>query len=502
MADYDVLAGLNRMLESQERREQTRLQTSLAMMQFAQQKRMQDIQVAGQQLTVLQTANEQMVVGLADDFLQRSGLNALYAQYGSDTEDGFKNAVGELESKVGKGDIGLGLDLDTAEASKIASAVWAAKSKNPKAMLELASSIKRVNEFGVTGAKPSGPDLRLAVAFKRLGYFDNPDWTPGQSMGPSADKQIGGIAKALQNKQDIVAEMLEFGKGEYDIQRDIGTYEGLKGPTEEYLKSTNFLTAEQGMKQLMKVIDSSKKDEGWDPSTGTALILAGGIYASQYADPAIRREIVKYSEGADDFLKQLSEDVKRYNKKFPDRGGLSSKDFKVKYNGVIKGNFIDKQKKAMDVINKMSRNAGLKSTTSIGSALDAIKWFNKNKYLSKAGKALKFTAKHGTYFAPTIGREIGEAIGGEGGEMAGQITGTTVLATKVVGKMGFWQFLKKKIPGMAAKAGTLAIADSPFSLVGDFLALGLTISEVINTYKMWQEYTKEPEDPFRGLSFE
>ena len=42
---YDVLASLNRMLESEERREQTRLQSSLALMQFAQQKRLQDIQV-------------------------------------------------------------------------------------------------------------------------------------------------------------------------------------------------------------------------------------------------------------------------------------------------------------------------------------------------------------------------------------------------------------------------------------------------------------------------
>ena len=43
---YDVLASLNRMLESEERREQTKLQSSLALMQFAQQKRLQDIQLA------------------------------------------------------------------------------------------------------------------------------------------------------------------------------------------------------------------------------------------------------------------------------------------------------------------------------------------------------------------------------------------------------------------------------------------------------------------------
>ena len=498
---YDVLAGLNRMLESQERREQTRLQTSLAMMQFAQQKRMQDIQVAGQQLQVLQTANEQMVSGLANDFLQRSGLEALYSQFGGDTEDGFKNAVDELTSKVGKGDIGLGLDLDTAEASKIASAVWAAKAKNPEAMLELASSIKRVNESVTTGVKPPDSDIRLAVAFKRLGYFDNPDWQPGLPMGATATRQIGGISKTLQNRQDIIAEMLEFGKGEYDIQRDIGTYEGLRKPTADYLKATNFLTAEQSMKQMMKVIESSKKDEGWDPSASTSLILAGGIYASQYADPAIRSEIVKYSKGADDYLKQLARDLKRYRPKNPDKGGLPFKEFKDKYN-VRKDNVNVRDKSTMRKLFKSAQRAGLKSTTSIGKALEAVEWFNKSKFLAKTGQIIKGTAKHGAYFAPWAGREIGEAIGGEGGEVAGQITGTTVLAVKAVGKMGFWKFLGKKIPGIAAKAGTIAMMDSPVSPVADFLALGLTISEVINAYKMWQEYKKEPEDPFRGVSFE
>jgi len=106
---YDVLAGLNRILESQERREQTKLQTSLAMMQFAQQKRMQQIQVTGQQLQLLQTANEQLTVGLADDFLQRTGLNALYTQYSQDEDNGFKDAVEELTKKPKKSRLGLGL---------------------------------------------------------------------------------------------------------------------------------------------------------------------------------------------------------------------------------------------------------------------------------------------------------------------------------------------------------------------------------------------------------
>ena len=214
---YDVLAGLNRILESQERREQTKLQTSLAMMQFAQQKRMQDIQVTGQQLQLLQTANEQLTVGLADDFLQRSGLNALYAQYGGEDDDGFKNAVLELTKKPKKSRIGLGLNLNREEASKIASAVWAVhQSKNPKAILSIASSLKGVEGDVASGLKPPDSDVRLYAAFGTLGYFDDPS---------ASSQQLSSISKALQNRQDITAEMLEFGKGDFDIQRDIKVYE-------------------------------------------------------------------------------------------------------------------------------------------------------------------------------------------------------------------------------------------------------------------------------------
>ena len=75
---YDVLASLNRMLESEERREQTRLQSSLALMQFAQQKRMQDVQLAGQRLELLQAANSQMMGSQAQAFMDDTGLEGIY----------------------------------------------------------------------------------------------------------------------------------------------------------------------------------------------------------------------------------------------------------------------------------------------------------------------------------------------------------------------------------------------------------------------------------------
>ena len=75
---YDVLASLNRMLESEERREQTRLQSSLALMQFAQQKRMQDVQLAGQRLELLQAANTQMMGSQAQSFMDDTGLEGIY----------------------------------------------------------------------------------------------------------------------------------------------------------------------------------------------------------------------------------------------------------------------------------------------------------------------------------------------------------------------------------------------------------------------------------------
>ena len=128
---YDILASLNRMLESEERREQTRLQSSLALMQFAQQKRLQDIQLAGQQLELLQAANSQMMGSQSESFLIESGLDALYLQ--TIDEDEPEEGVTSMANQLTKGD----WNLSPEEAHRVVGAVYAAKAGNHQGVLRI-----------------------------------------------------------------------------------------------------------------------------------------------------------------------------------------------------------------------------------------------------------------------------------------------------------------------------------------------------------------------------
>ena len=110
---YEVVGALREMLQSQERREQSKVQTALASMQmaqrsrefglqFAQQKKMQDVQLAGQQLQFLQNVNTQMMGSEATRFLTSSGLGALY----NESDDGVESAIKILTKKPKIKDVG------------------------------------------------------------------------------------------------------------------------------------------------------------------------------------------------------------------------------------------------------------------------------------------------------------------------------------------------------------------------------------------------------------
>ena len=139
---YDILASLNRMLESEERREQTRLQSSLALMQFAQQKRLQDIQLAGQQLELLQAANSQMMGAQSEAFLTESGLESLYLSTFEEDEPAESAAL--MTRKLTKGD----WKLTPEEANRVVGAVYASKAGNHQGILKIGSDLNSAIELG------------------------------------------------------------------------------------------------------------------------------------------------------------------------------------------------------------------------------------------------------------------------------------------------------------------------------------------------------------------
>ena len=223
---YDVLAGLNRMLESQERREQTRLQTSLAMMQFAQSKRMQDIQVAGQQLQMLQTANTQMMASQAQSFLSATGWGGYYNAEEDDWAEDFKDDLVKLQTKGGYG-------FSDSDANRIVSSVNAVYAGSPEGLLGIAEELHGLLMPDEKGErrKLTESEQKFVTGFDIIGMVDKQADTGIVTVTEKWAQPLDDISRTLENKRSITQEMYEFGRGEFDIQRGIGLTEDVSLPT-------------------------------------------------------------------------------------------------------------------------------------------------------------------------------------------------------------------------------------------------------------------------------
>ena len=107
---------------------------------------------------------------------------------------------------------------------------------------------------------------------------------------------------------------------------------------------------------------------------------------------------------------------------------------------------------------------------------------------------VKDIAKGGLpYLAPGVGEAAGEIIiGGETGQNLGRTAGVGVLVNKTgaygTGKkagQSFVNYLAKKFPAIAAKAGVMSQLDSPVIPIMDFVAMGWSAYEIYKLYKSW-----------------
>ena len=251
--EYEAIAALNRMLESKERREQTKLSHALAMMQFAQQQKMQDYSMAANQISVLQQANEQMKISHASQFVADTGLEA----YDLEDEDGLKAARKYLKKKVNwskrtgvnKG----GLGLTDVQSNQLISDVMAYRSGNASPILSTASDLAGIADKEAMKArgldvKIGAEEHRLFSAFQTgLGYFDDAE---------TATKKLGSIRQALQNEEDIIREQFELAQGDIEISKKIGGYsqDELAGAAETFDAASP--VEENPEKELYKVSNS------------------------------------------------------------------------------------------------------------------------------------------------------------------------------------------------------------------------------------------------------
>lgn len=226
-----TLQALEKLLLSQERREQSRVQETLSMMQLAQSaaaqrqqtkiarrqvemaEQKQNIAVMGSNLELLQKSNDTMKLRSAENFLQQSGLSAVYSKY-KDKEDGLNDAVDELvESKFFDEDI----QMDKQIANDLISATWSAyEQQNPNAIINIGSKLHYLDE---TDKLVSSYDKKLYSSFEKLGILRKGE----KESNRNVLNQFKTMRKSLDNEMKLTEEVTEFARGgdkAYTIDRE------------------------------------------------------------------------------------------------------------------------------------------------------------------------------------------------------------------------------------------------------------------------------------------
>ena len=220
-----TLQALERLLLSQEKREQSRVQETLSMMQLAQSaaaqrqqtkiarrqvemaEQKQNIAVMGSNLELLQKSNDTMKLRSAENFLQQSGLSAVYSKY-KDEDDGLNDAVEELQDDY---------KLDKEMAGNLISATWSAfEQQNPNAIINIGSKLHYLDEADKLA---SNYDKKLYSSFEKLGVLRKGDKEGNKNIL----NQFKTMRKSLDNEIKLTKEITEFAKGgdkAYTIDRE------------------------------------------------------------------------------------------------------------------------------------------------------------------------------------------------------------------------------------------------------------------------------------------
>ena len=241
-----VLASLNRMLESKERREQTRMSNALAMMQYAQTKKMQDYQLAATKIEYLKQANLSMQKKSAEAFAADTGLLNFNLEEDTGMEAAMKFAESRIKYKKDGRNTG-GLGLDEGEAHRLVGAIFRHSKGESGALLNIAlevSDLADVESLARSKGQKSplrGSEKKLYKAFEEgLGYFHDIE---------RARSTLLSVKQSMSNADAIVKEEFELAKGDLTISKEI------RGFSQETLA-----TAAEDMDVLAKPVGSPQEE--------------------------------------------------------------------------------------------------------------------------------------------------------------------------------------------------------------------------------------------------
>ena len=239
----DFLQGLNMILSQQQERERFKVTQALAMMQFAQQKRLANVAIAEKGVAMAESTNKQLKHDIASQFLSRSGLSGAYVDVKE--VDADKSPITAMIKKLQKGAGYGGGKFSDSEARGIARAMTSFYvSKDPTGVISLA---KRYGDADAARIGGYGSPKQKAL-FKSLGMISGEADLTDLSEAARESLQIG---------KNIVREKTEFVEGGEDAY----TFERAMGQSEDLVVALDYLREATGDLNVRIKVEKQVLDE-------------------------------------------------------------------------------------------------------------------------------------------------------------------------------------------------------------------------------------------------
>jgi len=224
----DFLQSLNMILTSREERERDKVKTALAMMQFSIAKRQSDMQAAATGLETLGKFNVKYKDMTAKEFMSTTGFDAIYEDPGDEGSptDAISNMASRLRKKAWK-------RFDKDHSEQIASAVYNYRKLNDSTgIINILTELGNDAYLQKTGQVIKG--RTMINNFESLGILG------------SLERIANDAQQSQNNDRDLLREMSEFGKGDYQIDKFGGLYEPAKDAIQEVIEITDTTTTDEG----------------------------------------------------------------------------------------------------------------------------------------------------------------------------------------------------------------------------------------------------------------
>lgn len=521
----EAIQALDKILQFNYQKDRAKVQESLAFMQFAEQKRQNDIKVFSSQLETLGKANEQMKIKVKKDFISNSGLEEAWNMIPMEHKEGddidLSSAVSYLKNKKKGG-------FSKENATTIANAMWSSKvAKDHDMLINLANTANEATKNISFNLKPANINNKKNVSDQQKSLVNSllllQSKTGKQGLGTTME-QAGNIKT---NEANILKEQFQFAKGDTQIQSDFGMFgmeaakqfeESQKVEGQKEYSDQDVSGIADGFEALTPGgIDLNEEEEFESRTTlgalATAGALGGGAGLINYLNT---KHIDQLTEGEKDLLKDYKENrkaakpgrkAKGPGKEWKNPFALNEKEFKEKYGFDKKGSgkTVRSQK-----VKKGIRQQSFRKHTSLGRATEKVTTsLDDLKNTMKKGKLRKSFIGKGLYgsrlsplpwgsLARAMGGMVNEETGLVGQALAGTATAASGLGGIVLRNMGrnklkkttFLKFLYKRAPSVGLRMLAISQADSPALPFADLAALGWGLSEVWQAHREWKNLDK------------